>query len=189
MLDRAYAHWLEDGLLEIEGGILLAGVGILRAIIDFVPSGSAAYYWITAGLLVFMIGFAWGAKVVGEGLKRRITYPRTGYAAFKPRVFTRARILGTAAVLVLGGLLGTLVGILATQPDQRMGGTAVAAALGIAGALGLALAANRFSVTRFWYLAAYSLGVGAALGILGVGVVLAVSYYYLRRAGAISAQP
>jgi hypothetical protein len=178
-LDRAYAHWLKDGLFEIGAGILLAGVGALRAILHFVPKGSATYYWLAAGLFVFMGAYIWGAQRVGRALKARLTYPRTGYAAFKPRTYTIRSILALVALLILAGVLGAMVGVLATQPDQQRVGTVVPIAMGLVGALALARAARRFEVNRYYYLGAFSIGLGFALGALGVGVVLGLSLFYL----------
>ncbi|MEK6220738.1 MAG: hypothetical protein N2D54_00640, partial [Chloroflexota bacterium] len=78
-LNRAYAQWLQDGVYEIVLGVLLAGVGTLRAIIHFAEDKSATYYWLVGGLAVFMFGVAWGGKYVGDTLKGRITYTRIGF--------------------------------------------------------------------------------------------------------------
>ena len=179
MLKRAYAHWLKDGIFEIGLGILFTGVGTLRAIIHFAGEKSAAYYWLTGGLLVFMVGFGWGYKRVGEALKARITYPRTGFMAFKPRTYNYKSILAWLALLILGGVLGAMMGMLATQPDQQRVGFFVPITLGIVGALAFTFAAQRIEVKRFYYLAAISIGFGLLIGALGVGVVLGLSFFYL----------
>jgi len=175
-LNRAYAHWLKDGLFEIGGGILLAGVGTLRAIIHFVDAWSVAYYWLSAGLLVFMIGVAWGGKRIDKALKERITYPRTGFMAFKPRTYNYKSII---ALFIFAGVLGGVVGVLATRPNQQEIGGIVPIAMGIVGALAFTYAAQRVDVKRFYYLAVFSLGIGLVIGVLGVGVVLGLSFFYL----------
>ena len=178
-LNRAYAHWLKDGIVEIGLGILFTGVGTLRAIIHLVDRESTTYYWLLAGLLLFMIGFGWGSKRVGEALKARITYPRTGFMAFKPRTYNYKSILAWLVLLILAGILGAMVGVLALQPDQKQPGTLVPITLGIVGALAFTFAAHRVEVKRFYYLAAISIGLGLAIGALGVGVVLGLSFFYL----------
>ncbi len=179
MLKRAYAHWLKDGLFEIGFGILLAGVGTLRAIIHFARENSAAYYWLSAGLLLFMVGWGWGGKHVGKALKARITYPRTGYMAFKPRTYNYKSILAILALLIFAGILGAMVGMLAIQPNQQRAGIFVTITLGIVGALAFTYAAKRVEVKRFYVLAAFSIGIGLLIGALGVGVVLGLSFFYL----------
>ncbi len=175
-LNRAYAHWIQDGLYEIGLGILFAGVGTLRAIIHFAGEKSAAYYWLSAGLLVFMIGVAWGGKRFGEALKARITYPRTGFMAFKPRTYNYKSIL---VLFIFAGVLGGVVGVLATQPNQQEIGGIVPITQGIVGAIVFTYAAQRIEVKRLYYLAVFSLGIGLVIGALGVGVVLGLSFFYL----------
>jgi hypothetical protein len=178
-LNRAYAHWLNDGLFEIGLGILFAGVGTLRAIIHFAGENSAAYYWFSGVLLVFMIGCGWGFNRFGKALKARITYPRTGFMAFKPRTYNYKRILAILSLLIFAGVLGGVVGVLATQPNQQEIGGIVPITQGIIGALAFTIAAKRVEVKRFYYLAAFSVGIGLAIASLGVGVVLGLSSFYL----------
>jgi len=175
-LNRAYAHWLIDGIPEIGAGILLAGVGILRVTIHFAGEKSATYYWLSAGLLVFMIGAAWGGRHIVKLIKERITYPRTGYTAFKPYTYNYKSIL---VLFIFAGVLGGVVGVLATQPNQQEIGGIVPITQGIVGAIVFTYAAQRIKVKRFYYLAVFSLGIGLVIGVLGVGVVLGLSFFYL----------
>jgi len=175
-LNRAYAHWIQDGLFEIGLGILFAGVGTLRAIIHFAGEKSAAYYWLSGGLLVFMIGCGWGFSRIGKSLKARITYPRTGYTAFKPYSFNYKSIL---ALFIFAGILGGMLGMLSIQPNQQKIGIFVPIGQGIVGALIFTYAAQRVEVKRLYYLAAFSIGIGLVIGALGVGIVLGISFFYL----------
>jgi len=178
-LKRAYAHWIQDGLFEIGLGILFAGVGTLRAIIHFSGEKSAAYYWLSGGLLVFMIGCGWGFSRIGKSLKARITYPRTGYTAFKPYSINYKSILAILALFIFAGILGGVLGMLSTQPNQQKIGGIVPIAQGIVGAIVFTYAAQRVEVKRLYYLAVFSLGIGLVIGALGVGVVLGLSFFYL----------
>jgi predicted PurR-regulated permease PerM len=76
----------------------------------------------------------------------------------------------------LGGVVGVLV---ATQPNQQEIGGIVPIAMGIVGALAFTYAAQRVEVKRLYYLAAFSIGIGLAIGTLGIGVVLGLSFFYL----------
>ncbi len=178
-LNRAYAHWLKDGIFEIGGGILFAGVGTLRAIIHFAGEKSAAYYWLSGGLLLFMIGVAWGGKRIDKALKERITYPRTGFITFKPRNYNYKSILAILFLFIFAGVLGGVLGVLATQPNQQEIGGIVPITQGIVAALAFTYTAQRIEVKRFYYLAVFSLGIGLVIGSLGVGVVLGLSLFYL----------
>ena len=179
MLKRAYAHWLKDGIFEIGLGVLFTGVGALRATIHFAGQKSAAYYWLSGGLLVFMIGVAWGGKRFGNALKARITYPRTGYTAFKRRTYNFRSILALFVLLLLAGVLGGAAGVLSTQPNQQEIGGIVPITQGIVGGIVFTYAAQRLEVKRLYYLAVFSLGIGLVIGALGVGVVLGLSFFYL----------
>jgi hypothetical protein len=179
MLNRAYAHWLKDGIFEIGIGILLTGVGTFRAIIHFAEQKSAAYYWLSGGLFVFMFGVAWGGKYVGEALKGRITYPRTGYISFRPFTFNVKNILAFLALLIVAGALGGMLGILASQPNQQKTGVFVPIVMGIVWGLASTYVAHRVEIKRLYVLAAFFMGIGLVIGALGVGVVLGVSFFYL----------
>jgi hypothetical protein len=179
ILNRAYAHWLEDGIFEIWMGILLAGVGTLRAIIHLAGHKTAAYYWLSAGLFVFMIGIAWGGKRFGDAVKARVTYPRTGYMSFRSYISNYKSVLAILVLLIFTGVLGVFVGMLATQPNQQKIGGIVPIGQGIVGAIILAYTAHRVEQKRFYYLAAFSIVIGLVIGLLGIGVVLGLSFFYL----------
>jgi hypothetical protein len=176
VLKRAYAHWLKDGIFEIGLGILFAGVGAFRASIHFAGENSPTYYWLTAGLLLFMLGYGFGVSWIGKFFKARITYPRTGYITFKRPTYNFKSIL---ALFIFSGLLGGLLGILSTLPNEQKIGVFVPIAQGVVGAIVFAYAAQRIEVKRLNYLAAISVGIGLVIGVLGVGVVLGLSFFYL----------
>ncbi len=175
-LNRAYANWIKDGLFEIMGGILLTGVGALRAIIHFAGAKTPAYYWLSAGLLIFMFVVAGGSGYVGKRLKARITYPRTGFTAFKPYKYNVKKIL---VLIILGAILGGTLGFLATQLNQQKTGVFVPIGLSIIAAISFTYAAQRVGVRRLYYLAAVSIINGFLIAALGVGVVLGLSFFYL----------
>jgi MFS family permease len=179
ILNRAYAHWLQDGVFEIVIGILLTGVGTLRAIIHFAEDKSATYYWLVGGLLVFMIVVAWGGKFVGDALKGRTTYPRTGYIAFRPPTINVKNILSFLVLLICAGVLGSVLGILASQPNQQTTGVFVPIVMGIVWGLASTYVARRFEMKRLYVLATFFIGIGLVIGALGVGVVLGISFFYL----------
>lgn len=123
-----------------------------------------------------MIGCGWGFSRIGKSLKARITYPRTGYTAFKPYSFNYKSIL---ALFIFAGILGGMLGMLSTQPNQQKIGIFVPIGQGIVGALIFTYAAQRVEVKRLYYLAAFSIGIGLVIGALGVGIVLGISFFYL----------
>ena len=126
-----------------------------------------------------MIGCGWGFSRIGKSLKARITYPRTGYTAFKPYSFNYKSIFAILALFIFAGILGGMLGMLSTQPNQQEIGIFVPIGQGIVGALAFTYAAQRVEVKRLYYLAAFSIGIGLVIGALGVGIVLGISFFYL----------
>ena len=123
-----------------------------------------------------MIGVAWGGKRFGEALKERITYPRTGFMAFKPYTYNYKLIL---VIFILAGVLGGMLGMLSTRPNQQKIGVFVPIVMSIVSAIVFTYVAQRIEVKRLYYLAVFSLGIGLVIGVLGVGVVLGLSFFYL----------
>jgi uncharacterized membrane protein YeaQ/YmgE (transglycosylase-associated protein family) len=82
-------------------------------------------------------------------------------------------------LFIFAGILGGMLGMLSTQPNQQKIGIFVPIGQGIVGALIFTYAAQRVEVKRLYYLAAFSIGMGLVIGALGVGIVLGVSFFYL----------
>jgi hypothetical protein len=175
-LNRAYANWIKDGLVEIMAGILLTGVGALRAIIHFAGVKTPAYYWLSAGLFLFMLVVAGGGGYIVKLLKARVTYPRTGFTAFRPHKYNFKKQL---VLFVVAMILGGTVGYMATQPNQQRIGAIVPIGLSIIASILFTYAAQRVEQRRLYYLAAISIVLGFLIAALGVGVVLGLSYFYL----------
>jgi hypothetical protein len=116
-LERAYAHWYEDGFAEISLGIFFVAIGAWRAAIQFVTDKSLTYYLLAGGLLIVFLSYGWVASRAVRALKTRVSYPRTGYVAYKPRKPKRKRLV---LILLFGGVLGGVLGILSSQPDARL---------------------------------------------------------------------
>ncbi len=176
MLNHAYAHELEDGLAELWLGVLLMGVGTLRALIHFTDANSAKYYWIAAGLFLFMFACSWAGTRVVRRLKERIAYPRTGYTAFKPRSYSIKKIV---SLLFIAGIIGGAAGIASSQPNEHWAGWLVPLGQGAVVAAAFAYVGHRVEIRRYYYLAFFSLAIGALLGALSIGIVLCVSFFYL----------
>ncbi|MFN2250957.1 MAG: hypothetical protein ACK2UL_03490 [Anaerolineae bacterium] len=156
-------YWYEDGLAEIGAGVIFLAVAALFAFESAQPEGSPLSAISAIGLPIVVIG---GIVVVGRAVtaaKRRLTYPRTGYVAYRkqPR---RAR---TAAVLVATVVAVVLVAFIALSDTDL-----AAAALRWLPALdGLAIAA------MYLYLG-YALGIGrfVALAVVSLAAGLFASY-------------
>jgi hypothetical protein len=178
ILEKAYSHWIKDGIVEIGLGILFTGVGAFRAIIHFAVANSNTYYWLAAGLLLFMLacggGFNWAVKSV----KARVTYPRTGFMAIKPRTYNAKTIIRFIIILILAGAVGGTLGWLSTQPDAQFAGIFVPIIQGIIYAAVIIYGAIRIKVNRLFILAVFSIGIGVTIGLANFGIVLGISFFY-----------
>lgn len=147
---RPWQYWFEDGLVEIAVGGVLVAIALL--FLAEVASGTAGLA--APGLPVVVGGGSWLAGRAVKAAKERLTYPRTGYVAYK-RERRRGRIVRTlAACAVMGGLVGAVMA-------QLPSGAWITAAEGLLGSVAFFLLGHKVDLTRFYALA----GVSALLGV------------------------
>lgn len=187
---RTQAYYYVDGLPEIAVGLLLlAAGGILQLWHDFQEGG-----WLggllAAGAILLLVAGGFVAKQLVQSLKERLTYPRTGYAAFRNEPDPNAQRLWLVALFAV---------VIFTLLFPRAGELP----LGIGIFLGAMLAylGHRGQLRRFYFLAvgAVIVGIVAALWLdeiagtaalfVGTGVLLLISgaivfLRYLRRHAA-----
>jgi hypothetical protein len=110
---RTQRYWYEDGIWEIGFGLVNALLGLfylLTANLDWEGPYSMLLVALQMGLL---IGLFTTINRVVTFLKERITYPRTGYVAYrKPAPSARLKKILRTALIAAG--TGALVGGLAT---------------------------------------------------------------------------
>jgi hypothetical protein len=158
---RAQRYWYEDGIWEI-------GFGLLNLLL-------CGYYFLVqferwAGPLVFIplllqvaliIGAGWLINRVVTFLKERITYPRTGYVAYRklsPMSRLKRMLLTGAIAMVTAGLVGAVA---ATGGEKSIVPLAAGALLaGVMVYLGY-----RFGLARMY-------GMAVLLVILGGGIFI-----------------
>ncbi|MBN1486942.1 MAG: hypothetical protein JW981_04820, partial [Anaerolineae bacterium] len=97
---RAYRYWYTDGLAEILGGVTFVIVGVLIYIKDLLFQSLLA----SVITIAFLLLLAVGVRILIRVLKERLTYPRTGYVAYRKRKVNTLWIR-----LVLGLTLGAVV--------------------------------------------------------------------------------
>jgi MFS family permease len=168
IMRRTQRYWYDDGIAEIAAGILLVVGGILlylayMAFLHWYPVlrespwtlALAIGVIVLAQLLAFVPIKRWI-----EAIKQRITYPRTGYVAYrqpakKPITVSRVLMAFIWAVIgggVLGFVFGRLIG--AGFPEEFL---SLPASMGLSAAVLLGLLAQRMDLTRFWWLAGFAL--------------------------------
>jgi hypothetical protein len=170
---RTMRYFYDDGLVEIAVGIMLLMLGGFFFGQLALPPGSLLKTWLhSAFILVIFAGVFIGRRLV-RFLKFRITYPRTGYVAYKKKeVGPRRRAVAAVSGGIIAAALSTL---LAVAPSLRAWLPAVNGLL-----LGAAvyLFARRTEIGRFYVLAAASAIIGLALAFAGFGDIEGVILYY-----------
>jgi hypothetical protein len=170
---RTIRSFYDDGLFEIALGLvflLLGGYFFAQAVLpegSFLGSLMSALFVVVIFAGVFLVG-----RVL-RFLKGRITYPRTGYVAFKKRpVSPRRRAAAAIAGAVIGISLATLYTL---APPVR---TLLPALNGLLLALVVFLVASRVGLVRFYVLAALAAVIGCGVTAAGLGDLKGASVVY-----------
>lgn len=170
---RTVRSFYEDGLFEIALGLvflLLGGYFFAQAV---VPEDSALG-GVLSILFIFVVVFAvFFVNRILRFFKRRITYPRTGYVAFKKKEPNPKRRIATA---IVGGLIGaSMAALYSLSPSIKV---LLPALNGLILAIAVLLFANKIGLIRYYILAAASAVIGFAVTAAGIGDIKGVSLYY-----------
>ncbi|OGD21413.1 MAG: hypothetical protein A2W03_15230 [Candidatus Aminicenantes bacterium RBG_16_63_16] len=170
---RTRQYFYEDGFIEIAVGILFLMLGGYFFATVALPATSRIKSWLDASfVLVILAGLFLVGRLV-RFLKFRITYPRTGYVAYKKKEATPRR---RAAAAVSGGVIGAAFSVLlAVSPSVRAW---LPALNGLLIAFACHLFARRADVMRFHILAVVSAVIGLAVALAGIGDIKGISLYY-----------
>jgi MFS family permease len=170
---RTVQSFYSDGLAEIAIGLiflLLGGYFFAQAV---VPEGSALGSALSVLFVLVIVSSGFLVSRILRFLKRRITYPRTGYVAFKKKEQSPKRRVAT---MIIGGIIGgSLAALYGLSPSLK---TLFPALNGILFAVAVLLIASKVGLTRFYILAAASAVIGFAVTAAGVGNIKGVSLYY-----------
>jgi hypothetical protein len=170
---RTVRSFYDDGLFEVALGLVLLLLGGYFFAQTIVPKGSPLDSALSGLFVLVIVSAGFIVNRILRFLKRRITYPRTGYVAFKKKEPSPKRRFAAAAV---GMLIGASLAILyALSPSVR---TLLPAVNGLLFAVAVLLVANKIGVIRFYILAAASAVIGVAVTAAGTGDVKGVSLYY-----------
>ena len=169
---RTVQSFYDDGLFEIALGFIFLVFGGYIFGQTIVPEGSPlnAVFSVLFVLVIVSSGFLINRIV--RFLKRRITYPRTGYVAYKKREPSPKRRLAAG---IVGGVIAALFTLLAIAPSVK---ALLPALNGLLGAFAVLLFANKVGLIRFYILAAVSAVIGLAVTAAGVGDSKGISLYW-----------
>jgi MFS family permease len=177
---RTVRSFYEDGLTEIALGLIFLLLGAYFYAEATLPPGSTVLTVVSSAAFLAVFAAAFLVNRLLRYLKRRITYPRTGYVTFKKKEAGPKRRLAAAAVaMVIGGGMAVLYGL---SPSVRL---LLPAVNGLLFAVAGLLVANRIGVGRFYVLAAASAAIGVGLTAAGAGDAKGVSLFYLLFGAAV----
>jgi len=168
---RARGYWYEDGLTEIAAGCILSLVGLLFLAEAVSPPDLLPTNFSSIGLIVVVVGGGWLARRVVAALKARLTYPRTGYVAYR-RPSGRRRV---ATVVLAAGMAALAAVLFATAPASLAW---IPALQGLIVGILLLYVGHTVGLARFYALAALSAVVGAAASLAGLGDILGDAVYF-----------
>lgn len=156
-------YWNVDGIAEIYAGCLFLLVPVLTLCSAYLPYGNL---WFGLGFPVGLMGGIFAGRPVIAAIRRRLTYPRTGYVALRRRPTDAAGVTLTLVVVAV------IVFLVATKGNWSAG---VYAATGlISGIFNLHLGRS-MSLARFYFLGLVSIATGAVLAVADPPVSLGMS--------------
>jgi len=169
---RTVQSFYDDGLFEIALGFIFLVFGGYIFGQTIVPEGSPlnAVFSVLFVLVIVSSGFLINRIV--RFLKRRITYPRTGYVAYKKKEPSPKRRLAAG---IVGGVIAALFTLLAIAPSVK---ALLPALNGLLGAFAVLLFANKVGLIRFYILSAASAVIGIAVTAAGVDDSKGISLYW-----------
>lgn len=161
---RPRRYWHVDGIPELVMGLVWlvwGGALLLEEALPREGAGAAAYRMFVPAVLV-LSGFA--ANWAIARLKARLTYPRTGYIAYREpgrraRVLVALVVMGAAAALAALIVSGRAAGV------ERSAGPA----LGVILSLAFVVASVRQKAPHLLALSGVALALGLAFAALGLG--------------------
>lgn len=182
-MQRTYRYLYDDGLMEIAAGLLLLASALLFLIWHYLQAQPWLSALFAAGLLVVVLGGALYLRSAVAGVKERVTYPRTGYVAYREETDPAgARWL---LLLATGGTAIVLLFLPATFSQMIV-------AEGIVTAVMLALLGRRLALTRFYLLALLALLLGGVIAglqssdLLGSALFLGLTGLLLATSGLLA---
>jgi MFS family permease len=170
---RTVQSFYDDGLPEISLGLIFLLLGGYFFAQAAAPEGSTLGSALTVLFFLVIVSAGFLVSRILRFLKRRITYPRTGYVAFKKKEPSSKR---RAATMAVGGIIGAAIAALyGISPSFK---TLFPAVNGLLLAVAVLLFAGKVGLVRFYILSAASAVIGFAVTASGIGDIKGISLYY-----------
>lgn len=169
VIRQTYRYFYEDGLVEMALGLLFVVVGGLLFVWQATTTSSVAAIILAIGLPLLVISGALLFRRIIRQLKERITFPRTGYVAYRQEKRDSGRWLIIVTVLTL-----TIAVIFLPESFNRMQ-FMVGSLLGAV----LIYMGYRVGVWRFYIFGALAVALGVGLTLVKLEEVLAIAFLFV----------
>jgi hypothetical protein len=166
-------YWYVDGLNEIGAGVLIFLLGLLYWVEWLLSPGDMANIITSIGQPILIIGGWLVINWAVRRLKAHLTYPRTGYVAYK-RQSGRRRVWG---ILVSIGVAAG-VAFAAVYFGQRVGEKIIPILIGLLMAGSVIYLGYYFGLRRFYLIGAVALGLGTAGAWLDMSQTVAMAVFF-----------
>jgi hypothetical protein len=159
---KTLRYWFEDGLSEIVIGTLFFIVGAITLLQGLLMPGSNLYRFL--GLLIFLVITAGtlSSRWLIRMLKERLTYPRTGYVAYKPPTTIQR------TVSLISGIVITIIILLLVILSSQMSIRWIPLILGFMMAGFLFVTGLRTALLKYQFMAIGFVVIGLLLSFLNI---------------------
>lgn len=174
---RTQRYWYVDGLSEIGAGCVLIVLGLLYVVVALTSNPSVRNWLLGLGQpLVVLAGFIGIRKVVST-LKERVTYPRTGYVAYRTRTpLQRRRSFWIAMGTAIG--VSLLTALLTTVASAYISSDIMPAITGGLVTVFVVYLGYTLGLSRFYFLGAYTFILGMLTWALSLGDVWSNAFFF-----------
>ncbi|HEX2978788.1 MAG TPA: hypothetical protein VHO48_00860 [Anaerolineaceae bacterium] len=154
-IQRTQRYWYIDGVSEIAIGVVILVMALFYLVIGLLDPGSVSAFIVGIGQpVIILIGWWFSGKAV-RAVKERLTYPRTGYVAYRSEKAKRKVSRFLISCLIAAGTI-VLLTLVTSRISQYLLPTISAAVICAA----VLFSGYRFGLTRFYLLGIYTLLAG-----------------------------
>lgn len=181
---RTRQYWYVDGTYEFNmAGIflLLTGYFLLLAKFDGTKFGAI----LSVAMIVVFVGGMYGVNWLIRLLKTRVTFPRTGYIAYK-RESKDKRVKRLVIVGAISGFIAAFISVMISntsmswliRTSRDLSLNWLPGMVGLLMAVAASLFGVRMKIARFYWIAALSVVVGVATMFIPTDLNTGLAIYY-----------
>ena len=168
---RTRRYWNIDGLPELGFGLICLVLAVYFWVQSILPADSLPAQVLNISFILIVIGGSLGSNRLISILKKKFTYPRTGYVSYRRPSNSRRLLLGLTA-----GLVSALLVVVMYLADIKQFWLPVITAVIVS--VVFAFVAYQGEASRYYFLALASLAFGALAALAGLKDLQGLAVYY-----------